>query len=79
MLQCFQEDQREQGSTPALGLFPLAASCPASTLGLQTLRKLAQGPLSSQAVTCEHVLGLFLLHNESFRKLTGGLYFFFFL
>lgn len=41
-------------------------------------RKSARGALSSPAVTCGHVLGLFLLHYKGSGQLTGGLYFFFF-
>lgn len=51
---------------------------PSPYCGASNRRKLAQGPLSSQAVTCEHVLRLFLLDNRALKQLIGACTFFFF-
>lgn len=75
---CYSVSRRIKGNNqiaepPVSSLLP-----PAPTLGFKHRRKLAQGPLSSQAATCEHVLVLFPFHYKRFGAAHWGLVFFFF-
>lgn len=79
---CYSVSERIKGSKEIPKSSVSSLSLPATLPPLSSFkqgRKLAQGPLSSQALTCEHVLGVFLLHYKRFGAAHWGLVFFFFL